>query len=79
VLLAPPDGPPPAEAIEALKRTQARAVATLGRDRTSVDTDDRGFARQLNALFAAPSAPVLAPVASLDDARAARSRAVSAR
>jgi 1-acyl-sn-glycerol-3-phosphate acyltransferase len=79
VLLAPPDGPPPAAAIEALQRTQARAVATLGRDGMSVDTDDRGFARQLNALFAAPTAPVLPPVASLDDARAARSRAVSAR
>jgi 1-acyl-sn-glycerol-3-phosphate acyltransferase len=79
VLLAPTDGPPPAEAIDALRRTQARAVATLGRDGTSVDTDDRGFARQLNELFAPRTDQVLAPVASLDEARAARSRVVSAR
>src|SRR3954468_11335943 len=77
VLLAPTDGPPPAAALDAVARTQAHAVATLGRDGMTVDTDDRGFARQLNALFAPRPQRALAPVASLDEARAARSRAVA--
>jgi len=79
VLLAPTDGPPPPEAFEALRRTQARAVATLGRDGTSVDTDDRGFARQLHDLLAPAADRALAPVASLDAARAARAAAMTAR
>jgi len=76
VLLAPPDGPPTALALRQLARTQARAVATLGPDGATVDTDDRGFARQLDQLLAPRK---LAPVASLDQARAARSRAVAGR
>ena len=79
VLLAPTDGPPPAEALEAVARTQARAVATLERDGTTVDTTDRGFARQLDGLLEPAPAPALTPVASLDDARDARSRAVARR
>jgi 1-acyl-sn-glycerol-3-phosphate acyltransferase len=78
ILLAPTDGAPPQAAIDAVAATAARAVATLGHDGTTVDTDDRGFARELKGVFA-PKArrAALASVASLDEARAARSRAVA--
>ncbi len=79
VLLVPGDGPPPAEALEQLARTGARAVATLAPDGGGLVSADRGFARQLDGLLADPTARATAAIASLDEARAARSRAVAGR
>ena len=80
ILLAPTDGPAPAAALDHARRTGARAVAVLGQDGRSITTEDRGFARQLDGLFAAgPAAGAMAPVASLDAAREARSRAIAGR
>jgi glycerol-3-phosphate dehydrogenase (NAD(P)+) len=77
ILLAPTDGPATPQALALAARTNARAVATMRADGAGVDSEDRGFTRQLNELLGDRTARATAAIASLDEAR--RNRVIAGR